>query len=208
MNFNLGLFDLFTYAVPGSMHLAVFIYIAQILGWIDVAQAGAIPSVLLITALAIASFLLGHITYPLASLSERVLRLQKLRSLDAKRNFVEKYPGSKDRLFLQVDRFVLLAAVELYDKEVATEIVRLRATGLMLRDSGLALVFAAIGAVVQLVIGGGRLPVTACVILFLTASSASYWQSQTFRHWAYSKTLETCSLIPDVDDKVKLLLTG
>jgi hypothetical protein len=205
MNFTLGLFDLFTYAVPGSLHLAILIYVAEALGWIDVTQAANISSVLLIITIAIASFLLGHITYPLASLAERVLRLRDLRGLDAKRDFVAKYPGSTSRHFLQADPSLLLAAVELHDKEVSTEIVRLRSVGLMLRNSSLALAFATVTELVRLTIGGDRIPVTVCAIVFLLATVGSYWQGQTLRHWANSTTLEICSLILDIDDKIKPL---
>jgi hypothetical protein len=202
MNFTLGLFDLFTYAVPGSIYLAIMAYVAQAFGWVDVTHARDINSVVLIVAVAIASFMLGHITYPLAKLTEQALRLQRLRALDAKRAFVARNPGSASRDFLQADLFILLAAAELHDKEVATEISRLRAVGLMLRNASLALVFATISALAQLAIGGDRLFATVCVIVFLLATVGAYWQGQTLRHWANTKTLEICALIPDIDEKI------
>lgn len=205
MNFTLGLFDLFTYAVPGSLYLAIFVYVAETFEWIDLTQVRNTSSVVLIIVIAIASFLLGHITYPLAKMAEQVFRLQELRALDAKRNFVAKYPGSTSRHFLQADFFILLAAAELHDKDVATEISHLRAVGLMLRNSSLALTVATVAALVQLIIGGDRPFATICVIVLLLATVGSYWQSQTLRHWANSKTLEICFLIPDFDDKIKIL---
>jgi hypothetical protein len=203
MNFTLGIFDLFACAVPGSLYLALFVYVAQVSDWIDVTQAGNISSVLLIVVIAIVSFLLGHITYPLVEMIERVFRLQRLRALDAKRDFVAKCPASANRSFLHADPFVLLAAAELHDKEVAAEISRLRATGLMLRNSSLALVFAAITAFFQLTLGGYRRPAIICVIMFLLATVGSYWHGETLSHWANTKTLEICSLLPGIDDKLK-----
>lgn len=88
MNFTLGLFDLFAYAIPGSIYLAIFVYSAQTLDWIDLAQVSNISSIFIIVAIAIASFLLGHITYPLAGIIEQVFRLRELRALDAKSDFV------------------------------------------------------------------------------------------------------------------------
>jgi hypothetical protein len=187
------------------MYLAIFAYVAHRFGWIDLTQAENISSVLLIIAISIASFLLGHITYPLAKMTEQVFRLQELRTLDAKRAFMEKCPGSSSRHFLHADIFVLLVAAELHDREVATEISRLRAVGLMLRNSSLALAFATVTALAQLTLGGGRLPATLCVVVCMLATVGSYWQGQTLRHWANIKTLEICSLIPDIDDKVQRL---
>jgi hypothetical protein len=205
MNFTLGLFDLFTHAVPGSLYLAIFVYVAETFDWVDVTQARDTPSVLLIITIAVASFLLGHVAYPLAEIVERVLRLQDVRVLDARRNFVAKYPGSAIRPFLRVGFPVLLAAVELHDKEVATEITRLRATGLMLRSSSLALIIATVVSIIQLSINEDRFPAAICAILLTLTTVGSYWQGQTLRHWANNKTLEICSLIPDIDDKIKLL---
>jgi hypothetical protein len=203
MNFTLGLFDLFAYAIQGSIYLAIFVYSAQTLDWIDLAQVSNISSIFIIVAIAIASFLLGHITYPLAGIIEQVFRLRELRALDAKIDFVEKYRGSSSHRFLHADLSVLLAAAELHDREVATEISRLRAVGLMLRNCSLALVFATITALTMLTIGGGRLPATLCVVVLALAAVRSYWQGQTLRHWANLKTFEICSLIPGIDDKIQ-----
>ena len=37
----LGVFDLLAYAIPGSLYLAVFAYVAHRAGWIDVPRRAA-----------------------------------------------------------------------------------------------------------------------------------------------------------------------
>ena len=59
----LGVFDLLAYAIPGSLYLAIFAYASHRAGWIDVPSVLAVPSLLLLIAVAVAAFLIGQASY-------------------------------------------------------------------------------------------------------------------------------------------------
>jgi hypothetical protein len=61
MSISLGLFDLFTYIVPGSLYLALVAYVADRLGWIGIGQFKDVPSLVLFGGIVIASYLLGFL---------------------------------------------------------------------------------------------------------------------------------------------------
>ena len=55
----LGVFELLAYAIPGSLYLATFAYVAHRAGWIDALSLLEAPSLLLLIALTVAAFLTG-----------------------------------------------------------------------------------------------------------------------------------------------------
>jgi hypothetical protein len=191
MAFVLGVLDLLAYAIPGSLYLAVFVYVASRAGWVDVPTLLQTPSLLLLIAVAVAAFLTGQAAYALGSLVDRV---NPFGSDDppgrAKEEFLRRNPVAADRRFLEVDPFVLLAALEAADNESAAEVSRLRATGLMLGRSMPALVLGAVTALVETVTGG--LPLFAgltALVLALVAAGCLY-QAATFGRWAIVRTYE------------------
>jgi hypothetical protein len=187
----LGVFDLLAYAVPGSLYLAVFGYVSQRAGWIDVPALLGLPSLLLLIAFAIAAFLVGQAAHPLGNLIERINPFGPTdMTAAAKEEFLRRNAAAASRRFLQMDPFTLLAALEADDSEAAAEVSRLRATGQMLGRSVPALVLAAVTALVETFTGG--LPLFAGltgVVLALVAAGCLY-QSATFRRWAVIRTYE------------------
>src|ERR1700761_6144578 len=135
MNITLGVFDLFTYIAPGSLYLALVLYIAERLSWIDLSRLLQSNTAILIISGAVVSYLLGHITYHAGYLLTLAYRKYKHLN-DARREFEERVPAAKGRPFLQAPRSVVLAAIELHNFEASTEVSRLRAVGLMLRNCG------------------------------------------------------------------------
>jgi hypothetical protein len=67
MSLALGIFDIFTYAIPGSLYLLLGAYVASRLGWVNLGDLGTSPSVILVAAIIIASYLAGHLTYALGT---------------------------------------------------------------------------------------------------------------------------------------------
>jgi hypothetical protein len=59
VTFVVGMFDLFTYTIPGSLYLAFFGYLATRLHWVDLAAVDRTPVLLLVIAIVVASYLLG-----------------------------------------------------------------------------------------------------------------------------------------------------
>src|SRR3954471_11381440 len=119
----LGVFDLLAYAVPGSLYLAVFAYASHRASWIDVPSLLALPSLLLLIAVAIAAFLLRQASSPLGSIIDRI---NPFGSIDlpgeAKEEFLRRNAAAATRRFLEVDPFTLLAALEADANEAAAEV--------------------------------------------------------------------------------------
>ena len=72
MTLTLGIFELFTYAIPGGMQLTILIYLAVRFNVVDIAHVANAPGVLLLVVAAIASYLLGHLTYLAGLLVDRI----------------------------------------------------------------------------------------------------------------------------------------
>ncbi|MFE0894352.1 hypothetical protein [Streptomyces smyrnaeus] len=198
----MGIFDLFTYGIPGALHLSLIIYVLARLNLIDLASLASAPSVLQLVGAAVASYLLGQLAYPLSALLDKVAPRWNWSGDHARLEFVARVPESRERAFVRADTSLLLAAAELHDKEAAGEITRLQGVALMLRNSALALVFALVVAVLELVLGPARLPAGGCAALLLVCLIAAIRHGRRVRHWDRLKTLEICFWIPDIDDRL------
>ena len=203
MAFILGIFDLLAYAIPGSLYLTTFAYVAHRAGWIDVTALVGLPSLLLIIAVAIAGFLTGQAAHPLGRLVDRVNPFGSANlEEEAREEFVRRSAIATPRKFLQLDPFTLLAALEADDREAAADVFRLRSVGLMLSRSVPALALAAGIAVVE--IGTGTLPLFAGLtglVLALVAAGCLY-QSSSFHRWAIMRTYELSFWNDDMDDRL------
>ncbi|SMC59805.1 hypothetical protein [Kibdelosporangium aridum] len=201
MTIAVGVFELFTYAIPGSLYVALFTYIAARAQWIDLAAVLKSPSFLLVIVVVLLSYLLGYLAYPLGLLAHKIL--PKRRKRDVTAEFLRRNPSAKDRPFVQADPFLLLAAIQLQDAEVGADASRVRATGLMLRNCAPPVLFGAVAAIVELF--AGRSPVFAitCAVLFLIGGIALVVQGRMLGHWARMRTLEVAFWIPDIDDKFR-----
>ncbi|MBQ0862285.1 hypothetical protein ACH4RA_02405 [Streptomyces smyrnaeus] len=202
MTLAVGIFDLFTYGIPGALHLSLIIYVLARLNLIDLASLASAPSVLQVVGAAVASYLLGQLAYPLSALLDKVAPRWNWSIDHARREFVARVPESRERAFVRADTSLLLAAAELHDKEAAGEITRLQGVALLLRNSALALVFALAVAVLELVLGTARLPAGGCAALLLVSLIAAIRHGRRVRHWDRLKTLEICFWIPDIDDRL------
>ncbi|MGR3935249.1 hypothetical protein [Streptomyces sp. BRA346] len=201
MTFAVGIFDLFTYGIPGALHLSLIIYVLARLDVIDFASLASAPSVLQVVGAAAASYLLGHLAYPLSALLDKVAPRWNWSVDHARLDFVTRVPEARDRTFVHVDTSLLLAAVELHDKEAAGEITRLQGVALMLRNSALGLMFACVVAVIELAVGPDRVLAGSCATLLLASLTAAARHGRRVRHWDRLKTLEICFWIPDIDDR-------
>jgi len=75
MSFTLSIFDLFAYTIPGSLYLAVLAYVSDRLGWVALGSTQKLNTTVLLVGAALASYLLGHITYRLGQFIDRTLPL-------------------------------------------------------------------------------------------------------------------------------------
>ena len=135
MSLSLGLFDVFTYMVPGSLYLSILLFLADNRHLIHFHSFMGVPSVVLVGSLLIASYLLGWASKPLAQALTRAVQFWAASNDElARKAFAENVPGAASRPFAQADIYLLLAAAEIHAQDAATEVSRLRATGLMLRN--------------------------------------------------------------------------
>jgi uncharacterized membrane protein len=201
MSIALGVYDFFTYTVPGSLYLALATYIASRLAWIDPLRIAQANTTLVILVAFILSYLLGHVTYEFGYLLSRVYGRDKSRN-DAVLEFIERVPTAKGRPFLGADRSVLQAAVELHEIGAAMEIGRLRSVGLMLRNTAPVFALGAIVEIADALTGAHPVVAVCCIVIFLLVAVGCLSQSAILRHWANMKTLELAYWIPDIDHSI------
>jgi len=94
-----------------------------------------VPSIVLTAGLLIASYLLGWASEPLAQALTRAAQFRAASNDElARKAFTENVPGAAGRPFAQADNYLLLAVAEIHAQDAATEVSRMRAAGLMLRN--------------------------------------------------------------------------
>lgn len=199
MNITLGVFDLFTYATPGSLYLALITYITARLGWIDPSRIIHANTAVVIIGGIIISYLLGHVTY---LIGQRFFRISPWKSdtADAPRVFAERVPAARHRPFLTAHLSVLQAAVELHEPNAAAEITRLRAVALMLRNCAPPLVLGAVVAVVDAATNTNLILSICCVAVLPLAAAGCLYSCARMYRWSDMKTLELAFWVPDIDD--------
>ncbi|MFI7119576.1 hypothetical protein [Amycolatopsis sp. NPDC049868] len=200
MNFAIGVFDLFAYTIPGALYVAFFGYLGTKLHILTAASIGGVPTVALIVVIVVLSFLLGYLAYPLGEALERIV--PRRRSRNAPEEFLRRTPEAEGRPFLKENTHLLLGALQLHDKEVAADVTRVRASGLMVRNCAPPLLFGAVAAIVEIFAGKHPFIAAGFAVLFLLASLTLVTQSRKFGLWAGMKTLELCFWIPEIDEKL------
>jgi hypothetical protein len=76
LSLSLGLFDVFTYMVPGSLYLSILLFLADSRHLIHFQSFMSVPSIVLITGLLIASYLIGWASEPLAQAPTRAVQFR------------------------------------------------------------------------------------------------------------------------------------
>jgi hypothetical protein len=190
MSFTLSVFDLFASAIPGSLYLTVFVYVSVRMGWLDIGLVQQLNTTVVIIGAALASYLIGHIAYPLGLFIDRALPLWIKGMPEMRRSFLDRVPAPKAQLLLQADHFLLLAAAEVRAREVAVEVSRLRSNGIMLRNVAPALILSSAVSLFELLVGSNPGFAASCTVIFLLFAIAAIRHGRTVTTWAVSKTLE------------------
>jgi hypothetical protein len=196
-----GIFELFTNAIPGSLYLAFFSYVASRAHWIDLAAVTRAPVFLLAVAVVLISYLLGYLAYPVGDLANKVV--PKRRERRPIKEFLRRNPAAENREYVNADAFLLLAGLQLHDKEVAADVTRLRASGLMLSSCAAPMLLASVAAIVELFIGRSPGFASVCAVFFLAAFFALVVQGRRLGYWARLRTLEVGFWLPDIDEKFR-----
>ena len=200
MTFAIGIFDLFTYTISGSVYLAFLGYLAARLHRLDLAAlAGApVPTMIILVLL---SYLLGYVAYPVGAVVNRVVPRRRERR--PRQEFLRRVPAARDRDYVQADAFLLLSALQLHDKDVAAEVTRLRASGVMLRNCAAPLGLGFVAAVVESGLGHTPAIAAGCAVLLAAGFFSLIVQARRLLHWAHLKTLELCFWLPDLDEQCR-----
>ena len=191
MTFALGIYDLFAYSIPGFLYISIFGFVASRAHWItiELKDVKDVPSLLIIFAVFIAAYLVGHVTWPLSRFVDRLSQRWRPWS-DATKIILDRDPDAGDSGYLKHSRYLLQVRAELTNREVASEISRMRAIGLMLRNCVIPLLLAAACAVVELAVGKNHLFAGVSTILLLLAAAGAAIQSRTMGQWSVLKTFE------------------
>lgn len=201
MNFVVGIFDLLTYAIPGSLYLTFAGYLVVRLHLQTGISLTSGPTWLLVVAVVLASYLLGYLAYPIGSAINKLV--PNRRRFNPLREFLHRVPPAADRAFVKADSHLLQAAVELHDKEAAAEISRLRAAGLMLRNCAPPMVLGLGAAVVEVFASDHLALALGAVVIFGALAAALVIQGRRLSRWATIKTLELSFWLPDIDERYK-----
>ncbi|MGC5022594.1 hypothetical protein [Micromonospora sp. DT47] len=200
MNFSVGIYDLFAYAIPGSLYLALLIYVSDQQSWLNAEGLVNLPMPLLIAAGLVLSYVLGHLTYPLASTLDHLPRGRGDAAMAAvRRAFVERAPSERAEALSRTDLFLIQAAAEIRHPEAVAEINRLRAMGLMLRSCAAAMFVASPVAASETLLGGNPTFAAVTAVLLATLGVVGKQRGQGLRSWAAAKTLEVCYWMSDAD---------
>lgn len=198
----LGIFDIFAYSIPGSVYLCVLLYVLDRTSLLDAGHLFSLNTTAATIGAVLASYLLGHVTYlPRRFLDRRLGRWMKVTP-SAREEFRRRVPAAEGKRFVDIDPFLLLRAVELEAGESATEISRLRATGVAMRNVAFALLLAAAVAGVELVVGGHRVIAALALVGFPVAALSSLRAGFTLSHWATLRTLEIAFWLPSIETRL------
>jgi hypothetical protein len=74
MTFTLGIFDLYTYAIPGAAMASFLAYLGVRLDLVDPRTMTSLPGLALLLIVAGLSFVLGHLLYAACAIVDRVGR--------------------------------------------------------------------------------------------------------------------------------------
>jgi hypothetical protein len=227
VSIQLGLFDVFTYTIPGSLYLALIAYVTDRLGWINIASLKTAPDLVLAGALLIASYVAGFVTNPVAEQLDHGLRywltpmlarrlkprlrprmerlLWQFAAIDpevVRTTFEEQAPCAEGRAYMKADQYLLLALAEANKKDAALEISRFRATGLMLRNCAVPFLLASMVCIGDAASRANLPAALICALLFAGAVPSCIGQGKRLRQWAEMKTLQVCYWIPDIDERI------
>lgn len=199
MSITVSVFDIFTYAIPGSLYLALIAYITARLDWINVGALLQGNTTIVLIALAIGSYLTGQITYAVGRSVGKRIGFRQVTIDEARAEFLRRVPAAERRPYVHAHRSVLQTAVEVRQQDAALEIIRLRAVGLMLRNSVPPFALGALVSLIEIFARGNPGLAVSCCAGFLLAAAASDWNSVRLSNWADMKTLEVAFWIPGID---------
>lgn len=192
MSITPGIYDLFSYAIPGMLYLYVVNEILRLIGWqyIDVAQLSqsgdAAPSIVAVVLLTVGSYITGHI-------------FEGLRSL-----LLDKwlyYYGAPDRVLARISKrlsqanlkmgfhgdewSICMEVLQVRTHETIQESERLKATGLMMRNLSFGAFLFALLLLIQFLLNTHILQYLIMCLIAVVVMIITYQRAKRFDEWSY-----------------------
>lgn len=199
MSLTLSIYDLFAYAIPGSLYLALLAYVGDRFGWVSLEGATSLSTTTLLIGAALASYLLGLLTYQLGRFVERALPGSGNTISDGQRGFLAYASGPHAESVVEGDPFFLFTSALIRAKEAALEVSRFRAGALMLRNSVPALILALIVCLIEVVGGEHQLLAGCSAALFLGGAVTALRHSREQARWAVEMTFQIAYCIEEAE---------
>lgn len=148
MSINLGIYDFFSFIVPGLLYLYAFNEISRSIGWkfVEISSwfvVGQTPSFLFFVPIFVGAYLLGHLLDPI---SQKFFDLfpKSSRRLEGKEWYLNPIKGRYPNLsisFVPKDRTLLFALIRQRNIEMARILDSFSANSIMLRNTAFGFVF-------------------------------------------------------------------
>ena len=191
MSINLGMYDFFSFFIPGLLYLYAFNEFLGSVGWkyIDInswIQSGQTPSIVFLIPLVIGAYIIGHLVDPIAqnffNLIPRFGDREPIKA-ESLKSVKDRYTNL-DIQFEPRDWNVLFALIRQRNIEMARVLDKFSADSIMLRNIAFGLFVLSITNVVSFFSSGKwEFLVTATIILVLCLLSIS--NSVQFRKWFF-----------------------
>lgn len=190
MKIQLGIYEIFSRIVPGSVYMAAVIHFLVIAGLMKIdLNSLADISLLASLGLALAAYILGGAFDNLALILFRLFK----RPGYSIRSFLEFKRLHQNRWhfdFNEDDWPLMLAYIRTKNLELAGEIDRHSAISIMSRNIGAGLAMLSVNFVIQTLISGNFLYLLIS-LLFLILSVLIFREAVKFRGWFYKTIYET-----------------
>lgn len=209
MSINLGVYDFFSYLIPGTLYLYVFNELLRIVRWkfIDFAswmQPENTPNAVVIIPILICAYIIGHIIDPFAHFFyyKLINRIRGLLPIEEKAVQMEKESHQNLNIkFEAKDWPVLMNLIRQRNLETMRTIDKYQADSIMLRNIAFGTLWLAFFQVIGYFLLHETVYLVYSLVVFLL-SIFSYLRSKEFRLWyfqgIYQASLEYGSNVEEV----------
>lgn len=197
MTFALGVFDVIAYMVPGSLYAALLIGYFERFTSLRLADAAAASGSVTAISCVVAAFALGHATYGLGRMVDRRLPGGSGGSsiTEARRISVERLSPWMDASVLDVDPALLLTSIQMRWQDIALDILRLRASAVMMRNCVVPLGIGCL-SLAGFAIQDESLNSAVGAALLAALAVGAVFQGRMLAQWSFQKTYEASVWLP------------
>ena len=202
MSIRIGIYDFFSYTLPGILYIAIFLFGLAIFNVMPIdgdllAETSLFSLLILVTAGYFVGLLMDHIAY-------RWLRLLKGGNKEARKNALENFHKNHPWIKLNVDIVdwsILFQAVKKESVDIALAVEQHNATSILLRNTSLGLALLATILFLFFVAVSTNIWNLFFALLSLLFSTIALKRCETRRRWFYTGVFEAFSVMFLIDEK-------